>query len=307
MRYFCFLFCLFVSGVSMAQQDPLFSSDGQRSFLFNPASTGTLNKYSVNTIGRRHLYGINNASNSFQLNGAFKFLSFPDKWKGLGEGALGVNYLYDQKGFQKSNTVVVHSNFQFKLGRTFLSVGVSPGVHIISFDGEWIPPTSIPDPSLPNNTYQEAAFTMGAGIHWYGRKFSLGFASSHLFEEVFEDLSFESRRHYYFNGSYKFPISRVFGLRAVSTLRTTGSTTSFEGMLYSVLTKNEISLGLGYRNGDALLAGFSFRFSSFYVGYFIDYNQSQLTNSTFSHEVRLAFEIKDLNLYPFSPVGTPAF
>lgn len=310
MRLLTLFLFLFFTGHSMAQQDPLFASEGQRSFWFNPASIGTLNAYSVNTVGRRQWVGLDGAPTSLQVNAAYKGLRFKSNGATFAKSALGVNYLFDQIGYMRAHTVTVPFNFQIKLANTFLSIGVSPGLqNRVIYGGVWIPPSPGPDPVISPIGVTDTEFLMGAGIHWYNHRFSLGFAANHLFEERFEKIAYNTVRTYYANASYSYPVLRGLTLRGVATWRYAGGFQSITGMVYGIMgATNELSVGLGYRGRDSVIGAVTKRFGKFYGGYFIEYLTSPLAPGYFTHEIRMAFELFDSSIYPsFDPTGNPNF
>ncbi|MFT5822828.1 MAG: type IX secretion system PorP/SprF family membrane protein [Crocinitomix sp.] len=294
---------------TFAQQDVIYQSEGQRSYWFNPASIGTYNLYSANSVAKTQWTSFDQAPLGLQVNGAIRCLAFGKK-SGVpfATGTTGLSYRFEKIGTMRSHFVSVPINIQFKLNKTYLSVGISPGFHSLSFAGVWFPPTVEFDPAIPPIGISETKFNAGAGIQLYNYKFSLGLSSTHLFSERFEKLNYQARRHYYLHGSYKQRLTRSFSLEGISALRTDGTASSFTGMLYGVFSKkNEFSVGLGYRNGSSFLGALTARFDKIYVGYFLEYYQSSFVSNTFSHEIRIAFELYDGRLLPKFPSGNPAF
>ncbi|MDG1913322.1 MAG: PorP/SprF family type IX secretion system membrane protein [Crocinitomix sp.] len=282
-----------------AQQDPIYISEGQRSFWFNPASIGTYNSYSINTVGQLRFVNYEGAPKGLQLNGALKCMKIGDSENPFSTGAVGINYRYDRYGMMEMHHVSVPINIQFKIKNTYLSVGVSPGLQSIGFDALWIPPTSVADPAiLPVMDASQTKFDAGAGVQWYGRNFSLGFASTHLFEQRYDELGFEAARHIYLSGSYSYPFNDKFALKATGVGRSVNGFYSTQAMLSGIFgSKNELTFGIGWRDRNTLMGAITKRFNKFYLGYFLDYGSSQLTNGGwFSHEVRIAFELFDSNL-----------
>lgn len=276
-----------------AQQDPVYASEGQRSFWFNPASIGTYNLYSINSVGRMNWIGVAAVQKGFQLNGSLKCLRIGSADNPFSTGAVGVNYNYETNGFLKSHQVTVPINMQFKLKKTYISVGLSPGVQNIDIEGSWFLTTN---PSI--SSVSQAKFTTGAGVQWFGRNFSIGVASTHLFNERFERINYQVSRHYYLNGSYKQPLGDKFALGAVFVARTVESFSSAQAMVSGIFgSKNELTVGLGYRSRSVLLASVTKRFNKFYIGYFGEIYNSTLSNGgLFTHELRIAFELFDRGL-----------
>lgn len=276
-----FIFLLLTNlNFCFAQQDPLTTSEGVRSFWYNPATTATINRYSVNLTGRMYFFTQDNPG-LFQINAAYKIMRLVNAPINFG---VGLAFSDDRIGAQKEKTFALHLNMQYKVKGTFLVVGFAPGIKQLRYIF----------PTLPAD---QTKFDLGIGINWFNEKFSIGFASSRVTQAYYEKLGFQSTRHYYINGRYDFRLKDGVKLRTTATYRTDSVTSSAQGMAFVVLPKNEISLGVGYRLGDAFLAGASIRFNKFYLGYFFDYVPNSFTTS-FSHEFRLAFEVFDYKLAP---------
>ena len=291
-------FLILTGTISFAQQDWSYASEGQRNFWFNPASIGTYNSYSINTVGKMDWVKVNSAPRGLQLNGALKCLRIGDTENPFSYGAVGVNYKFETISVLTSHHVSVPINTQFKLKGSYLSIGVSPGINSIEFEGGWVPPTTDPDPVIDEIlSSSQTKFTTGAGVQWFGKNFSIGLASTHLFNERFEKIGYQSLRVFYLNGSYRKPLSDKFALGAVFTGRTAQSFSSAQGIISAIFgAKNELSFGLGYRSRNSFIASVAKRYNNFYLGYFATYNNSQLSGGSFGHEVRIAFELFDSKL-----------
>ena len=314
MRFYLFLLILGASSISFSQLDPEFASEGQNSVWFNPASIGTISKFEVNAIGRTSLLHVNNGPNTFNINSALKIIHLKKGDKSIATGAVGLNYRYDEIGFMENNSIEILSNLQFDLGNTYLSFGISPGINKLYFNGTiWVTPSDDPttDPLIPLTNADQIKFTMGTGINWYNRKFSLGISSSHLFAETYDKIGIQKERHYYINGSYNLELRRKFALRGVATVRTADSFRSFTGMLYGVFgglyADKQLAVGIGTRATREIIGGVNARFEKFSLGYFAEYSTSKLTNGNFTHELRIAFQLFDSNITRFSPVIEPNF
>ena len=288
---------------AFAQQDFIFQSEGQRSFWFNPASIGTYNLYSANSVAKTQWTNIDQAPFGLQINGALKCLAFANGEAPFSTGAVGLAYRFERFGVERSHFISVPINMQFKLNNSYLSIGISPGLHSLNYKGIWLPPTGVFDPNIPPVGLTKTRFTGGAGMQWFNHKFSLGLASTHLIPERFGELNYESRRQYYLQGSYKQRLTRSFSLEGMSILRADGFLASLTGMLYGVFNRkkefsvgNEFSIGLGYRNGHSFLGALTARFNRIYVGYFLENFRSHFTSIAFSHEIRIAFELFDESL-----------
>lgn len=300
MKHLIGLTFLICSLYSNAQQDPLLASEGQRAFWFNPASTGTLNQYSVNSVARRQWAGVEGSPAIAQLNGALKCIEFgnnPTNPSGI--GSVGLNYMYDQIGQVNTNSLDLHLNLQFRIKKTFLSIGLAPGIRRMHVDWDhFVFPTPDPDPVIKNINETEFAFSLGGGIYWFNERFSLGVSATHLTAERFTDINYQAARHYYVSGSYKQPLTKGISLRAVVVYRTDLVTNLIGGMLYCDLMNEKLSFGLGTRYQSGSTVSISTRLGKFYAGYFMEYQTVFSGNAYFSHEIRLAYELFDSKTFP---------
>ncbi len=289
LRFFLTVLVLIASSFCFGQQDPLTTSEGVRSFWYNPATTATLNRYSANLTGRMYFFTPENPG-LFQINATYKIMRLVNAPINFG---VGLAFRDDRIGAQKEKNFALHLNLQYKVKGTLLVVGFAPGIKHIRFIF----------PTLP---VDQTKFDLGIGINWFNEKFSIGFASSRVTQAYYEKLGYQSKRHYYINGRYDFRLKDGVKLRTTATYRTDTYISSAQALAYVVLPKNEISLGFGYRLGDAFLAGASIRFNKCYVGYFFDYVPNSFTTK-FSHEFRLGFEVFDYKLSPVfsTPLQAP--
>lgn len=302
MKLFTLILFVFTSFLSFGQQDPLFTGEGLRSFWFNPGSYGTHNQYSAYVRGRVQWVGEETAPQSLQFVGEFKGISLGFAGAAIGGG---LHVLHDRIGHSENTWLQVPLNVQIPIKRSYLSFGISPGLHNVRFTEGFVPPSPLPDPTLPI-VESQSKYSMGAGITWYNYLFSFGVGATHLTAENFDELNYQAARHYYGHASYRFYTTRTFSIRPVAVFRTDGAVSSIAGMFYG--DSRYFSVGLGYRSGSSFLMGVSGRFKNLSLSYFAEYTQNPLSPNFWTHEVRLAFEIFDQNLFPkFDPSGNPNF
>jgi len=292
-----FLFLISFAQGSFAQQDFLTTSEGVRTFWFNPATIATFNRYSLNANAR--LQVIDGLDNPYvvQIGAATKLTNLMAKHP-RNEFGVGVNFSKDDSGGLKFSLISTTLNYQLILAKSRLVFGIAPGIRQIAFSWTPIPPSGIPDPVINELlSKRQTEFDLGVGINWYGQRFAIGLSSTHVTSPFYNSDFFNTVADYYLNGMYRFKLPHGINLKTVGTIRTDQNTTSAQAMLFLELPKNNISIGAGYRRQDAILAGFSFRINKCYVGYFFDYVPNPILGQI-SHEVRLAFELFDTRLLP---------
>ena len=271
-----------VSFAAVAQQDPVYASEGQRSFWFNPASIGTYNAYSANSVFRKQWVGVDASPLNLEFNGAIKFLTIGNTNSPHATGATGLLYRYKTVGNTNSHQVVVPLNFQYRMSNSILSIGVSPGFINREKLDIWIPPTPVPDPEIVPTSAHQSRFTTGAGVQWYGQNFAIGIASTHLFQERFEKVNYQSIRVYYLNGMYTHSFNEKFAINGLAVVRTDSYTTAFQGLINGEFgSANKFTAGLGYRNSRTIIGALTKRYNRLYFGYFIEYSDLILSDGAF--------------------------
>ena len=158
-----------------AQQESHFSTDGFSSFWQNPATSGTLDKLSFNFLGRLQWVGVESAPQTFMFNSSGRLELNQLKNKSLEDRiGVGVNLIGEQVGFQNKWVFQVPLNYQFKLGETYLSAGLSVGFRAIIMSNDWVPPQTLFDPLLPGDV-SGTVFNMMQAFFGMPRNFMLEF------------------------------------------------------------------------------------------------------------------------------------
>ena len=290
MKKFLILFLL-LPFVSNSQQDPYFVTDGFGALWNNPASFGAKNKFAINTLGRLQWVGLGSGPRLIMVNSEFGVDFSEFQFNNVaGKIGIGANFIAAEAGGFKEQIFQVPLNYQFKIDETYLSLGISTGFRRIDFtDIIWVSPQSPEDPLIP--TQAQAVFQLDAGMYWYSDKFHVGISTTQFTSPRYDDINFQSARHYYLHGGYRFSLGEHFIFPQLQ-FKTDGTGLAFWNMNYFQFKEDIFSVGAGFGTNQ-ILTGASFRFKFVKLAYNYGYDLSPLSNYTRgSHELRLSFAWK---------------
>lgn len=163
----------------------------------------------------------------------------------------------------RSQTAKIVANTQFQIKNTYLSVGVSPGLQVLTLTEDLIF-FGDPDVIAPTNEAQG---------------------------------SVDFKRVFYAYAEYAFAIGENWNVRPRVSGRTVDSFNSIEAMVFVNNNSLPVTLGVGLRDRDVFVTGIYGRYDAFSLGYFLSVSNSVLSNtSNFVHELRLSYALPDREL-----------
>lgn len=194
-----------VIGSVQAQQDKLVTHFIFDKMSINPGKTGLdlYNGICATSIYRNQWDKVNGAPNSAILNIESNLSRFLP-------GGIGINFYHDAIGFNRQNNLLINYSYPVQIGRAGV-LGVGLGIGIMNFgqDPTWVPPTSAIDPTLPVG-FSATGVDANFGLYFQAKNYYAGISSTHLSQS---DLSksvnnitqdYQTARHYYLMGGYKF-------------------------------------------------------------------------------------------------------
>ena len=220
----------------------------------NPGKTGIdmYNGFCATSIYRNQWDKVNGAPNSAILNVEGNLTRFFP-------GGIGVNFYHDAIGFARQNTMLVNYSYPLQIGRVgVLGIGVGIGFMNYGMDPTWVPPTGVPDPSLPVG-FSATSIDANFGLYFQAKNYYAGFSTTHLSEsDLAADptnlaLSFQTARHYYIMGGYV--VKDAFG---------TGNNIDIQTLVRTDLIKYSMDLNARYMmelGGNQAYGGLTFRTS----------------------------------------------
>jgi type IX secretion system PorP/SprF family membrane protein len=285
-----------VIGSIQAQQDKLVTHFIFDKMSINPGKTGLdlYNGICATSIYRNQWDKVNGAPNSAILNIESNLSRFLP-------GGIGINFYHDAIGFSRQNNLLLNYSYPVRIGRTgVLGVGVGIGIMNYGMDPNWVPPTSVIDPTLPVG-YAATALDANFGLYFQAKDFYVGLSSTHLSEsELTKSVatttiiqSYQSARHYYLMGGYKFKDVANGMIDAQMLVRTDLAQWSADltaRYLFKMGGKDAYG-GLLVRTTDAVavMLGYS-PISKFQIGYSYDITINKLASvSRGSHEMMVKY------------------
>lgn len=197
---------LLVSTTIVAQQDKLLTHFMYDKMSINPGSTGLDDGICFTSLYRNQWDKVNGAPNSAILNVEANLNRFFP-------GGLGISLYHDAIGFARQNNAVLNYSFPLEIGNAgVLGLGVGVGIMNYGMNPDWIPPTTLNDPTLPAE-FAATNLDMNFGAYFKGNDYYVGFSSTHLSESLLKQTvnnagatltqSYQTARHYYLMGGYK--------------------------------------------------------------------------------------------------------
>ena len=199
------LLTLFISTMLTAQQDKLLTHFMYDKMSINPGSTGLDEGICATSLYRNQWDKVNGAPNSAILNiEANMNRFFP--------GGIGISFYHDAIGFARQNNALLNYSYPIEIGNAgVLGLGVGVGIMNYGMNPDWVPPTTLVDPTLPAG-FAATNLDLNFGAYFKGNDFYAGFSSTHLSETLLKNSttgsgslaqSYQTARHYYLMGGYK--------------------------------------------------------------------------------------------------------
>lgn len=290
--------------ILMAQYDAQLSNYWAMPTYYNPAYAGQSGNLEVTGLGRMQWIGFDNAPRSFLLSGNMPFNFF-----GRTHG-VGLQIGTESYGLFNHSLVAAQYAYKKKLKGGTLSIGVQIGLINESFDGGdiYIPEDDDyhqkTDDGLPSAQVTGMTLDFALGFFYSKKNWYVGLSSTHLLEPEMRlgetESKFDLPRAFYLMGGYNIQLNNPLLELRPSVF---GKMMFYESaLIYKVdvnarLIYNDMfSVGLGWRNGDAVIAMLGGKFKGIEAGYSYDFPTSEIRiGSSGSHEIFVKYAI-DLNL-----------
>lgn len=262
-------------------------------FAINPAIAGTKSYAPLSISFRRQWMGIDEAPVTQNL----MYHSY------LGDNmGFGGHMFNDASGPTRRSGISATYAYNIKTSkRTKLSFGLSGSLTQFSIDRDRLI-TEIPGDVAVMNSYNQLISDCNFGIYWKGLNHFIGFSSFNLFENKTNLMALTTpvvntlNRVFYLNGGYNFKIGALIELQPSALLRIMDDNLlQIDGNL-NLTFKNAYSIGLSYRNKDALSFMGGVNLGTTTIGYAYDLGISKIkTYNDGTHEVFMSFKLKKNN------------
>jgi len=284
-----FVFCLCSN--AFAQQDKLITHFMYDKMSLNPGKTGLDGGICATSMYRNQWDKVNGAPNSVVLNVEADMTRwFP--------GGLGISFFHDAIGFNRQNNVMLNYAFPLEIpGAGKLGIGIGVGMMNFSMNPEWVPPTTINDPTLPS-AYSAINVDLNFGIYFKGvQDYYVGISSTHLSESSLVSdanplnvTTYNTARHYYLMGGKTFNNIGDGVIETNAIVRTDLVQLSAD-VNARYIWKQKAYGGLTYRVSDAVAVMLGYNpINNFTVGYSYDISINKLSSiSRGSHEILVKY------------------
>ncbi|MCX6332848.1 MAG: type IX secretion system membrane protein PorP/SprF [Bacteroidia bacterium] len=309
---FSLIFLSLLTGVSLAQQVPMYSQYIMNGFLINPSFAGRDGYTTLTLTTREQWVGLDHAPATYAVSFQTRLLknSYISKAtsvrKKLIRPTKGGNVGLGGYIFSDQNGIMRRTGFQFmyayhipmkQIGGypTDLALGLAFTGYQFAINTEHlIYDTS--DPFL--NNYDRSVFIpdFNFGASFTTSKYYAGFAMTNILRGslMFADTTAINRNelgHFFITGGYKFELAPDWILEPSAFLKSSDmfSRTFQADITARVYYRNDYWLGLSWRTNDALILMLGFKYDRFHFGYAVDFTLTDIRKQSFgSHELTLA-------------------
>jgi type IX secretion system PorP/SprF family membrane protein len=310
---------IFLSGIAVAQQVPMYSQYIMNGFLINPSLAGRDGYTTVNMTVREQWIGIKGAPGtyaaSFQTNLRNRLLSnlFVSGNKAVRsseESKVGIGgYLFsDNNGIMRRTGIQAAYAYHIQMGETEgvpnnLSFGLALTAYQYAINTDGLLYSYNDDPYL--NSYDKSVFIpdFNFGASFATSKYYIGFAMSNILRgSLIIGNSFDNKRvelgHYYLTGGVNIPLNRDWTLKPSAFVKASDlvfKTTQLD-LTSRIFYKENYWAGLSYRTNDALIVMMGLRYNKFYFAYAFDFTLTDIRNQSLgSLEITLAVKFGESN------------
>lgn len=282
-----------VIGSVQAQQDKLVTHFIFDKMSINPGKTGLdlYNGICATSIYRNQWDKVNGAPNSAILNIESNLSRFLP-------GGIGINFYHDAIGFNRQNNLLLNYSYPLQIGRAgVLGIGVGIGIMNFGQNPDWVPPTTLNDPNLPVG-FSATGLDANFGLYFQAKNYYAGVSSTHLSaadlsSPISQYTSYQTARHYYLMGGYKFKDVMNGVIDAQMLVRTDliKFSADLNARYLFKLDGKDAYGGLTFRTSDAIavMLGYS-PMPKMQVGYSYDITINKLASvSRGSHELMVKY------------------
>ncbi|PBQ30304.1 hypothetical protein CNR22_00520 [Sphingobacteriaceae bacterium] len=280
---------LFISRLSWAQQDPMFTHYMFNTLWMNPAYAGTREALTITGIHRSQWVGFDGAPQDQSLTLHTPVLN--------GKMGLGLSVVNDKIGPVQRTMIAVDVAYHIQLTKkSKLGLGIKGLVDIYKNSISTLRLNDDADNSFGQN-YNATLPNAGAGIYYYRERFYAGISTPQLLQNKLNGSlvsASQEQRHFYFIIGGVIPMNKNLKFKPTGFIKATAGAPIQGDVTASFLMFDKFSLGAMYRTGDAFggLIGFQFT-DQFTAGYSYDFSTQNTTGkyNSGSHEIMLRYDL----------------
>ncbi len=288
MKYCFSLISIYFVLIAGAQQTEQYSQYVFNQFGINPAFAGMKECLDLRFGYRNQWLGYEGAPKTAFANGNGRILKRRTNHRY--KHGVGLSIKSDAAGAFSRTQIDLAYAYHVPVGRKFtFSMGIFAGFMQHRFNTNTIFTSNVNDPVFSSSQAEIIWPLIQPGVLLYSSDFYIGLSANQIISrpiKVFEDSKI--RRHYHLNIGKLYKLDQWKFLPSVM-LKYVGQSRLALDLNALANYKDNVTFGLSYRNGDAVIGMFQFNFlKKFTLGYAFDFTTSKLRHGgSNTHEIML--------------------
>jgi type IX secretion system PorP/SprF family membrane protein len=276
------------AGISLAQQDPMFTQSFDNMIYVNPAYAGSRGMLNFTDINRVQWVGFDGNPRSTTLS-----VNSPIFNESLG---TGMSMVHDQLGPIKQTMLFGDIAYSIKVNDKGgkLAFGMKAGFNLININSSDLVTTDPNDPYLLQNVQNRVNVNFGAGVYYHSPKWYVGFSSPKVLKQSYDGISQTNveQRHYFGIVGGIINLNEEWKLKPATQIRATAGAPISMDLSLAGVYRDKFWFGGLYRL-DAAFGGFAqFQVSpQFKVGIASEFDTGEIRKyNTGSFELLLTYD-----------------
>ncbi len=311
--YISLFLVLGCSGKLLAQQLPLYSQYVLNGFMVNPSMAGYDGYTSFNTTARQQWLGFSQAPRTYSASWQTRVLKrsyrvvnrdvkSKNRLKQSTQGRVGLGaYLINDVNANVARTGASFTYaYHIIMNNRQLSFGLAAKAFQYRINSEELTFGEDGDPVL-NSNFKTVAYSPDAdfGIFFQDADYFLGFSISNLLQTSVkiggnEIAGFQTYRHYWLMGGYRFKLTSNLDIEPLTLLKTTENWNPQGDFTVKLYWTDQFWGGLSYRTNQSVILLLGVRVDNLYFGYSFDWAFSEIGHFNYgSHEIILSVKLGD--------------
>lgn len=291
MKKLLILLLICLPGLTIAQQDALFSHYMFNGMYINPAYAGSKEFISSTLIARKQWSGFEGAPST-----QIASIHAPLSNKKIGLGAVISN---DKIGITNQTEFYGNYAYHIPVNNGKLALGLSAGFTYFKSKFSELTVWDTDDPVYETNSLSNILPNFGAGVYYYSRTFYAGLSAPQLISyDPEQPLSIEVEkvhklsRHYYLTSGMILTTGGELKFRPSFMVKYAANAPIQYDINMNILISDIIWVGASYRSGDAIVGLFEYQVNKkLRIGYSYDMTLSEIRkHNTGSHEIIIGYD-----------------
>ncbi len=289
MRYLFITCFVFMTYLTVAQQQAHYTQYQYNHYAFNPALTGDKKGIAVKTGGRYQWINIDGAPRSAYIN-ICSPIKISKKGRSVNAPKHGIGAQFRRDKFGPWSVSDIHLTYAIKVTlkrEVTLAYGVSSGLKQVVFDPFEVKILDTPDLTIFNVERSLVFPDLRIGTWLNTKNAYYGISIHNLFGGKLKKIGEDNRyqRHLYLTWGQRFKLDKDwYVIPSIMFVKT--SAMPFDFHLSGIVDyQNKLSFGLGFRRADAVTAQVRVKITDLIsIGYSFDYTVSKLQNNSWQSQ-----------------------